>query len=151
MRWKSLVAVVALALPIVFLAGCASDKKLAHATRTGKIHDIKVGESLNPPTLDVRVGDEVRWINTRSAPVRIVFVDPMKERVSCQEGFQFGGLRGLFSDEASIVGETTIEPNQHASLCFGSPGSYTYNSRMVATAAGGETTATGKIWVDRME
>ncbi|MGQ0812631.1 MAG: hypothetical protein ACT4OO_15600 [Nitrospiraceae bacterium] len=151
MRWKSLVALVAIVLPIVFLAGCASDKKLAHATRTGKIHDIKVGESLNPPKLEVRVGDEIRWINTRSAPVKIVFVDPMKDRVSCQDGFQFSGFTGMFSDEASNVGETTIEPNEHASLCISSPGSYTYNSRMVATAAGGETNSTGKIWVDRME
>ncbi len=115
------------------------------------IHDIKVGESLNPPKLEVRVGDEIRWINTRSAPVRIVFVDPLKDRVSCQNEFEFGGLKGMFSDEASNVGETTIEPNQYASLCISSPGSYSYNSRMVANTPGGETTLTGKIWVARME
>ena len=148
MRCKSLVAI---ALPVLLLVGCAGNQKLAHSTRTGKVHDVKVGDSLNPPKLEVHVGDEVRWINTRSAPVRIVFVDPMHDRVSCQQGFKSGWFRGLFSEEAGRIGETTIEPNQNASLCISSPGSYTYNSRMVSTSPGSEVTASGKIWVERLE
>jgi hypothetical protein len=35
-------------------------------TRTGRIADVKVGEALEPVQVETRVGDEVRWINTRS-------------------------------------------------------------------------------------
>jgi len=145
---KPLLSVVT-ALCLLWLAGCASETELWKSTRTGHIHDIKVGDSLSPERFDVRTGDEVRWINTRSAPVKIVFVDPIKDRVSCQKGFQHGGLKGLFSDDASAIEVTTIEPNQYASLCFSAPGSYTYNARMEANTAGGEANLAGKIFVER--
>jgi hypothetical protein len=127
--------------------GCETGPELAQSTPTDRIADVKVGEALEPVQVEARVGNEVSWINTRSAPVRIVF-DPMGDRVSCQKGFKFGGLQGMLSAAAREIGETTIAPNQYASLCFLLPGSYTYNARMVATVAGGEINAIGTVRIE---
>lgn len=43
MKWQTYVAVVLISILVV----CASDHKLPHSTRTGKILDIKIGETVN--------------------------------------------------------------------------------------------------------
>ncbi len=129
------------------LVGCAG-KDLAPSTRTGKIHDVRIGQDLNPKQVSVRVGDEVRWINSRSAPVKIVFVDSLSDKLVCQNSFRSGRLMSMFSDEAGKLNVTTIEPNEYASLCFASSGSYVYNVRMESTAAGGEANTSGTVLVE---
>ena len=79
-------------LVMVIMAGCSTGKDLAQSTRTGKIYDVRLGESVEPRELTVRVGDEVRWINARNAPVRIVFVDTLQDQVVCEKDFKLNNL-----------------------------------------------------------
>ncbi len=46
----------------VFAVGCAT---LPQTTRTGDIHDIKIEEALSNVNLNVKIGDEIRWVNYR--------------------------------------------------------------------------------------
>lgn len=131
------------------LAACSNTPDLKHSTRTGKIFDIKVGEQIAPDQMQVRLGDEVRWINSRSEPINIVFVDNLKDRLSCQDGFITGGwFKGMFSENATVPRITTLQPNNHASLCFASSGTYTYNTRMDSVVPGGEKNLKGSIVVE---
>jgi plastocyanin len=110
---------------------------------TGRIHDIQISDRINPEEIQVHIGDEVRWVNARSAPVKIVFIDPLKENVSCQNGF----VTGRFSREARATSITTIDANQFASLCFSAPGLYRYTARMESPLPGGEKNEPGTVRV----
>lgn len=139
---------IAAASMCLFLAGC-SGPQLKHSTRTGKIHDIKVSERIDPEELHVHLGDEVRWINTRGGDIKLVFVDDLKDRLSCQDGFVTGGwFKGLFSENATVARITTVQPNEHVSLCFATPGAYTYNARMESSVPGSEKNVKGKVVVE---
>jgi plastocyanin len=129
---------VCIMLVILIMAGCSTGKDLAQSTRTGKIYDVRIGESIEPRELEVRVGDEVRWINSRNAPVRIVFVDTLQDKILCEKDFK---LR-------SMTTQATIRPNDYASLCFMMAGSYIYNARMQSPVPGGEINTVGRILVE---
>lgn len=123
------------------LAGCqtntplSSEKRgLAKFTRTGAIHDIRIGEAVAPEQLAVKPGDEVRWVNTRSASGQIVFTDSLKDKVSCHNKF-------------SGMDSTKVEPNDYVSLCFASPGTYKYIARMGSPVPGGEKNLSGIVVV----
>jgi len=119
---------------LVLGAACSS---VPDVTRTGVIHDIKIVEtSLEPAEITVRPGDEVRWINYRTKPVRIVFLDRLQDVISCARGFSGSGMN-----------DTTIKASKAASVCFARAGSYKYNARMEAEVAGGEIPLTGIVHV----
>ena len=136
MSWTTDVRIVLVLVTVA--AGCTTGKDLAQSTRTGKIHDIRIGQSIEPREIEVRPGDEVRWINARNAPVRVVFIDTLKDQVSCQKHFKL-------TTKTTV---SNISPNDYSSLCFLSPGAYTYNARMESTAPGGEENAVGRVYVD---
>ena len=55
---------------MLIVAGChtasplsSEQRELAKFTRTGAIHDIRIGEVVTPPQITVKPGDEVRWVN----------------------------------------------------------------------------------------
>ncbi len=144
-NWIQSIAVVTICLGLI---ACSSTPELKHSTRTGKIHDIRVGEQLQPQQLEVHLGDEVRWINSRSAPIDVAFVDDIKDRLSCQNGFVTGGFfKGIFSENAPVARITTIQPNEYASLCFAAAGEYMYNTRMQSVTPGGEKNFRGNVLV----
>jgi plastocyanin len=125
-------------------AGCAAiagTAGIADSTRTGAIHDVKFEERMTPAYLQVQVGDEVRWINQRSTPVRLQFLDDALEDVVCQVGFS-----NLLRRQQEAA---TIKPNETASLCFGRVGTVTYNARVDSPVAGGQTIESGTIRVGR--
>lgn len=135
-----------LCIVLALLAGCTAEKselattaatkgELPKATRTGTVHDIRIAETISPPEIQVRPGDEVRWINVRNAPGKIVFTDPLTDKVSCQN--KFAGKDS-----------TTVNPNDYASLCFATPGTYAYVARMEAPVPGGESILSGTIKVE---
>jgi plastocyanin len=117
-------------------AGCSTGKDLAQSTRTGKIFDVRIGESLSPKEIEVRLGDEVRWVNARNGSVRIVFVDSLQDKLACQKNFK------------TKTNTANISANDYASLCFMAPGAYTYNARMESPAPGGEVNAAGRVLVE---
>jgi len=98
-------------LALVFLGGCENTPTV---TRTGDVKDIIIGENLSPVEVGVSPGDEVRWVNKRTAPVRIVFLSPVLDKeVSCKNNF--GGL--MTPNNTAKLGA-----NETASACFRSPG-----------------------------
>jgi plastocyanin len=126
---------------VMAAAGCSSssslnsgDRHLPTFTRTGAIHDIRIGELITPTDLEVKPGDEVRWINTLNASGRIVFIEKLRDRVSCQKNF-------------SGIDSTKLDANDTVSLCFSSPGTYKYIARMDSPLPGGEKNLSGLVRV----
>jgi plastocyanin len=125
---------VGIVVGFMLAVACSS---IPDTSRTGVIHDIKIMESaLEPPEITVRAGDEIRWINYRTKPVRIVFLDRLQDVLMCDRAFTGAGMN-----------DTTIKASKAASLCFARAGSYKYNARMEAEVAGGEIPALGIVHV----
>lgn len=117
---------------MLIVAGChtasplsSEQRELAKFTRTGAIHDIRIGEVVTPPQITVKPGDEVRWVNVWTSPGQLVFTDSLVDRVSCQNKF-------------SGKDATILAPNDYISLCFSSPGTYKYIARMGSPVPGGK-------------
>jgi len=127
------VAVVGL---IMMSVGCAS---LPQTTRTGEIHQIGIGEDLSPAEITVKVGEEVRWVNSRSLDSRIDLLPVTLKNLSCQKGFT--NFMGRMRESVSL------KPNESASLCFSTPTEVKYNVRMGAGVPGREKTVSGIIRV----
>ena len=124
-------------LTLVFMGGCESTPTV---TRTGDVKDIIIGEKLSAPEVSVNQGDEVRWVNKRTAPVQIVFLDPVaNDRLSCKNNI--GGLMTR-SDTAKLA------TNESASACFRDVGQARYTVRIDSTLPGdGITNIPGVIQV----
>ncbi len=106
-------------LMFVFMGGCESTPTV---TRTGDVKDIIIGDKLSAAEVSVNPGDEVRWINKRTAPVRIVFLDPViNEKLSCKNNLGGWMSRG---DTARLA------TNETASACFREVGQFRYTVRM---------------------
>ena len=123
-------------LALVVMGGCESTPS---ATRTGGVRDIVIGDKLFAAQVSVNPGDEVRWVNTRRVPVRIVFLNPVSDKqLSCKNNF--GGV-------LTPSGTANLATNQTASACFQNPGSYPYIVRMEGTLTTGEILVPGIILV----
>ena len=122
---------------IVFLTlGCHS---MPAVTRTGEVKDIIIGDKLSAGELAVSPGDEVRWVNKRTAPVRVVLLDPITDKqLSCKENF--GGWM-TSSDTAKL------SANETASACFRDPGYVRYTVRMQSAMPAGEINVPGVVKV----
>ena len=98
------------------LASCAAASPDATPVRTHYIH---IQDGVSPQRLDVQIGDEVRWRNLRSEPVKISLLSHLSGAgISCHTGFS---SFGMLDDTA------TIPPNAYVSLCFARAGSIQYN------------------------
>jgi hypothetical protein len=121
---------------VFFTLGCQS---LPTTTRTGEVKDIVIGDKLPSGEFVVRPGDEVRWVNGRTGPVRVVLLDATTDKqLSCKENF--GGWM-TSSDTAKL------DPNEFASVCFKEPGSVRYTVRMKSTNRSGDINASGVVRV----
>jgi plastocyanin len=134
MKW-----VIAAVAGLLGLTMACSD--LPTVTRTGAVNDVMIGDQLTPTELTVNAGDEVRWINKRNGPVRIVFLDGVSNRLSCNKGF--GGM-------TVKSGSAALDPNETVSICFKNPGYYRYMIRMESASTSGELNAPGAIRVGDM-
>ena len=65
-QWNGLTVVC---VCLVLLAGCANPP----GTQPVRTHDIQILEQVSPQDLYVATGDEVRWQNLRSDPVKVGF------------------------------------------------------------------------------
>lgn len=130
---SSAVASVAVFITALMLGACAGPA----TSRTGAVHDIRVAEGPNPADLIVNPGDEVRWVNARTLPLRIDLVNVKSEDLACERGF---------SNFLGMVGESaTVKPNETASACFTKPGVVNYNLRMDSALPGGQVVVPGVI------
>lgn len=118
---------------LVLAAACAGPA----TTRTGAVHDIRVAEGPEPADLIVNPGDEVRWVNSRTLPIRVDLVNVKSDDLSCERGFSniFGAVRE----------SATIKPNETASACFSKSGVVNYNLRMDSALPGGRAIVPGIV------
>jgi len=123
-------------LVLVFVLGCQG---MPTVTRTGDVKDVTIGDDLASGDITVNPGDEVRWVNKRTAPVRVVLIDPVSDKqVSCKSNF--GGLM-TSSDTAKLA------TNETASICFRDAGTFRYTVRMESARMAGELNVPGVIKV----
>ena len=121
---------------VVFVLGCQGTPTV---TRTGDVKDIIIGDNQSFGEMAVSPGDEVRWVNKRIAPVRIVFLDPVSDKqLSCQNNF--GGMMTP-SNTAKLA------TNETASACFRDPGYFRYTVRMESANMAGERNVSGVVKV----
>jgi plastocyanin len=110
-------------------------------TRTGMVKDIVIREDVSPATVSVNPGDEIRWINKRTGPARVVFLDPVTESLSCQRNF--GGLMGANRNQYTA----NLGSNDSASVCFKNSGQVKYVVRAESNNPTGEINIPGTITV----
>lgn len=118
---------------VLLVAACVGPT----TTRTGAVHDIRIAEGPEPADLIVNPGDEVRWVNARTLPLRIDLVNVKSDELSCER--RFSNIFGVTQESA------TIEPNGTASACFVKAGVVNYNLRMDSALPGGKVVVPGII------
>jgi plastocyanin len=125
-----------LGVALLFVLGCQA---VPTVTRTGDVKDIIIGDDLSSREIAVNTGDEVRWINKRTQPVRVVFLDPVLDKqLSCKNNV--GGWMTP-SDTAKL------DKNETASVCFRDPGYFRYIVRMESSKTTGDINVQGVIKV----
>jgi len=125
-----------LGVALLFVLGCQGTPTV---TRTGDVKDIIIGDNLVSGEIAVSPGDEVRWVNKRTAPVRIIFLDAVSDKqLSCKNNF--GGWMTP-SDTAKLA------TNETASVCFRDPGYFRYTVRMESAKTTGELNVSGVVKV----
>ena len=87
-------------------------------SRTAKVQDVHVGlTDVAPAEASVMVGDELRFINDRADPVRIILIDAGKS-IACRRGFT-----------GAVDQQADINPGESASFCFEKAGTAKYMVR----------------------
>jgi plastocyanin len=129
---------------LLILTGCQSlgmggGSGMPTVTRTGEVKDVVIREDLSPQTLTANPGDEIRWINKRQGNVRVVFLDPVMENLSCQRNF--GGLMGTDKNQYTA----NLGSNDSASVCFKNPNQINYVVRAESNLPTGEQNIPGSI------
>ncbi len=125
-----------LGVGLLFLLGCQA---MPTVTRTGDVKDLIIGDDLAAAETFVNAGDEVRWVNKRTAPVRLVFLDPVSDKqLSCKN--HIGGWMTP-NDTARLA------TNETASACFRDAGQFRYTVRMDSSLTTGEINVPGVIQV----
>jgi plastocyanin len=125
-----------LGVALLLVLGCQG---LPTVTRTGDVKDIIIGDDLSSKEIAVNTGDEVRWINKRTQPVRVVFLDPVSDKqLSCKNNV--GGW--MTPSDTAQLGK-----NETASACFRDPGFFRYIVRMESALTTGDINVQGVIKV----
>ncbi len=121
---------------LLFVLGCQG---LPTVTRSGDVKDIIIGDNLTSSETAVNTGDEIRWINKRTQPVRVIFLDTVLDKqLSCKNNV--GGWMTP-SDTAQLA------TNETASVCFRDPGYFRYIVRMESAKTTGDINVQGVIKV----
>lgn len=125
-----------LGVALLFVLGCQG---MPTVTRTGDVKDIIIGDVLSSREIAVNTGDEVRWINKRTQPVRVIFLDAVLDKqLSCKNNV--GGW--MTPRDIAQLGN-----NETASVCFRDPGYFRYIVRMESAKTTGDINIQGVIKV----
>ena len=129
---------------LVLLTGCQTigGESMPTLTRTGQVRDVVIRDVVEPTSVTVNPGDEVRWINKRQGTVRVVFLNPITENLTCQRNF--GGPLGFGTKRNEYSAK--LGSNKTASLCFRDSGEVKYVVRAEsASDPSGEQNIAGNI------
>lgn len=117
------------------ITGCSS---VDHSTGEPKMHIVNVGQGVEPRQINAGRGHEVRWRNTGTQAVAVIFPGADAARISCRTGFK--------SDDQNEL-SAFIEPNAFASLCFSEQGKYNYQVRLNENLASAPTGQSATVWI----
>jgi plastocyanin len=128
---------------IIVKAGSAAPSAASASTavpetsRTAKVHDVRIGlTDVSPGELSVDVGDELRFVNDRADPVRIILIEAGKS-IACKRGFA-----------GSMDQQADINPGESASFCFEKPGMAKYMVRSKPHGmVGGEKVVSAEVQI----
>jgi plastocyanin len=129
---------------LLMLAGCQTigGESMPTVTRTGELKNVIIRDTVDPASLMVNAGDEIRWVNKRQGIVRVVFLNPVTENLACQRNF--GGPLGFGTKRNEYSAK--LSPNETAGLCFRDPAEVKYVVRAESAAhPGGEQNLAGTI------
>ncbi len=134
---------IILTTSLLMLAGCQTigGESMPTLTRTGEVKDVIISEGVEPASVTVNAGDEIRWINKRRATVQVIFLKPMTENLTCQRNF--GGPLGFGTKRNEYTAK--IGSNKTASVCFREPGEVNYVVRAESTDHTGGQSMAGTI------
>jgi plastocyanin len=106
-------------------------------SRTAKVQDVHVGlTDVAPVEASINVGDEVRFVNDRADPVRIILIDAGKS-IACRRGFT-----------GAVDQQADINPGESASFCFEKAGTAKYMVRSKPHGmVGGEKVVSAEIQI----
>ena len=126
---------------LLLIAGCQTigGESVPTLTRTGEVKDVIIRESVEPTSVTANPGDEIRWINKRQGTVRVIFLNPVTENLTCQRNF--GGPMGFGTKRNEYTAK--LGSAETASLCFRGPGEMKYVVR--AESSDGEQNMAGTI------
>src|SRR5690242_14242415 len=130
---------------LLMLAGCQTigGESMPTLTRTGEVKDVIIREGVEPASVMANPGDEIRWINKRQGTVRVVFLNPMTENLTCQRNF--GGPMGFGTKRNEYSAK--LSSNETASLCFRDPAEVKYVVRADSNDPIGEQNIAGNITI----
>jgi hypothetical protein len=84
------------------------------------VREIRIADAVTPALMRVSLGEEIQWINARSASVRIGFLTMrLLDELACEKG-----VKTLFGQVNDLI---TIPAGESISLCFGRVGELKYN------------------------
>ena len=128
---------------LLLLAGCQTigGESMPTLTRTGEVKDVVIREGVEPASIMVNPGDEVRWINKRQGDVKVIFLNPMTENLTCQRNF--GGPMGFGTKRNEYSAK--LGSNETASVCFRDSGEVKYVVRAASNDPIGEQNIAGNI------
>jgi plastocyanin len=128
---------------LLMLASCQTmgGESMPTLTRTGEVKNVVIRDVVEPTSVKVNPGDEVRWINKRQGDVQVIFLSPITENLACQSNF--GGTMGVGTKRSEYSAK--LGPNKTASVCFREPGEVKYVVRAESSDSGGEQSRAGTI------
>lgn len=134
---KTLVSLVMALWVVSEIVGCSQNVSVQS---TGAVRYVHILDEVRPQTLYARVGDEIRWLNLQSGPVRVgILHGAWDGHVACEKGFKrFGAM-----DDVVV-----IAPQEYVSLCFAKPATIRYNIWMDAKNLKGSMSPTATIRID---
>src|SRR6187549_2068024 len=132
-----------LGFSLLMLTGCQTvgGESMPTLTRTGEVKDVIIRDVVEPSSVTVIPGDEIRWINKRQGAVRVIFLTPMTENLACQR--HFGGIMGFGTKRNEYSAK--LGPNKTASVCFREAGEVKYVVRAESSGSSGEQNLAGTI------
>lgn len=129
------------ALGAVVFCACAACGHGHEMSAPSIVRTVEITDVVNPMVLYAKAGEEVRWQNLRTNPVRLGFLGiPAPNDLGCKKG-----VTNILGDINDLV---TITPGNWVSLCPTHSGALQYNIWFDAENPKGAISPTATVEVD---